>query len=208
MKLTIFGATGGTGKHLVRQALDAGHEVTAVVRDPSRLDVNDPRMHVEQRDVFDVAAITPTVEGRDAVVSALGSGDRAPTTVHTDGARSIMQAMRAGGVRRFVAVSAAGHTTEASDPLTMRLAQLFLKRFLKHPYADMVRMEKEIRASDLDWTIVRPPKLENRPHTGRYRTAINQHVQRYTIGRADLADGILRMLDDEQTVRAMVGIAS
>src|SRR5262252_3334727 len=106
MKVTIFGATGGTGRHLVQQACEAGHEVTAVVRDPARIGYRSPQLTVVTADAMDPVAIGPAVAGRDVVVSAIGSRDgRAPTTVHTDSSTSIIEAMRGAGTRRLIVVS-------------------------------------------------------------------------------------------------------
>ena len=145
MRLAIFGATGGIGTEVVRQALDAGHGVVAVVREPSRLAVPGP--DVVQADVMDPEAITPAVAAADAVVSALGPRGTAPTTVCSDGIRSIIRAMDKTGVRRLVAVSANGAFVEEGDgPVTRLIAKPILRRLLRHGFADLRRMEQEIRA--------------------------------------------------------------
>src|SRR5437870_784751 len=105
MKLTVFGASGGIGTELVRQGLDAGHHVTAVVRETSRLAVEPhPNLKVVVADVMDPVAIAPAMAGREAVLSALGTRVSGPTTVNSDGARSIIQAMQDAGVRRLLMV--------------------------------------------------------------------------------------------------------
>ncbi|MCO6005809.1 SDR family oxidoreductase [Actinoallomurus purpureus] len=210
MRLTIFGASGGTGTRLVRQALERGHEVTAVVRDPARLAVPaHDRLTVVTADVMDPAAIEPAVAGADAVVSALGHRDTGPTTVCQDGARSIIEAMSKAGVRRFLMVSAAGFVTDAGDgPVTRYVAKPILQRILRHAFADMRRAEEEVRDSDLDWTIVRPPRLIDKEGTGRYRTAIDLNVRGgIQISRADLATGLLDLVPDDSVVRRHVSIA-
>src|SRR5438093_7382938 len=120
MKLTVFGATGGTGRHTVSQALAAGHHVTAVVRDPARLGVTDhPQLDVVTADVMDPDAIVTALAGRDAAVSALGAHGRGPTTVCSAGVASIIAAMRAVAVRRLVVVTASGPFTDEGDgPVT------------------------------------------------------------------------------------------
>ena len=122
--------------------------------------------------------------------------------------RNIIQAMRTTGVRRLVAVSAAPLSGDDGDTLPSRLLLTPLLWALLRPvYADMARMEDEIRQSGLDWTIVRPPRLTDKPPTGRYRTALNRGVRGgYTISRADLASAILTLLDDPTSIRAAVGI--
>ncbi|MEV0399049.1 SDR family oxidoreductase [Actinoallomurus sp. NPDC050550] len=211
MRLTIFGASGGTGTQLVRQALERGHEVTAVVRDPARLDVAaHDRLKVVTADVMDPAAIEPAVADADAVVSALGPRESGPTTVSQDGARSIIAAMGKAGARRFIMISAAGMVVDAGDgPVTRYVAKPILKRVLRHGFADMGRAEEEVRDSGLDWTIARPPMLTDKEGTGRYRTATDLNVRGgIRISRADLATGILAMLSDDATVRRHIGIAN
>jgi putative NADH-flavin reductase len=212
VKLAIFGATGGTGGHLVRQALQAGHEVTAVVRDPARLPAEaHPRLAVVRADISDPGAVAAAVTGRDAVVSALGSRDaRKPTTVCTDGARSIIQAMQEAGTVRLIVVSASGLAAGDDDgPLTRLVVKPILQAVFRHPFADMRGMEEEVRGSGLEWTIVRPPRLTDGPHTGVYRSAVDRNVRGgFRISRADLADCILRLLNDPDSVRSVISIGS
>jgi putative NADH-flavin reductase len=228
MKLTVFGATGGTGTYLVEQALAAGHEVTAVVRDPARLrvadgsrvtaDVGAPaqpggpgrRLRVVTADVMDPAAITEAVTEADAVVCALGPHGAGHTTVIQDGHRSIIAAMRRAGSRRLLSVSGSIAADDGEGP-TMRYLVKPLARatFLRHVCADMRAAEAEVRASGLDWTIVRPPRLLDRPARGSYRTALDRNLPRgLTIPRADLAAGLMAMLADPATIHRHVGIAS
>lgn len=212
MRLTIFGATGGTGVLALRRALDAGHEVTAVVRDPAGLP-SDLRAcaDVVQADVMDPAAIEEAVKGRDAVLSALGSREgRAPTSVCADGARSILTAMAATGTDRFVLVSASGlHAGPGDDPFTRFVVKpLVLGRLLKHAFADMRAAEEVTRTSGLRWTIVRPPRLTNGAGNGRYRKAVDRNVLGgASIARADLAIALLDIVDDPATVEHVISVS-
>ncbi|APU12759.1 putative NADH-flavin reductase [Actinoalloteichus sp. GBA129-24] len=211
MKITVLGATGGTGLEVVGQACAAGHDVIAVVRDPAGITLVHPRLTVVRADAMDTAALRPAVAGRDAVVSTLGSrAGRAPTTVCTDGITAAITAMRAEGVRRLVAVSASGLATEGDDLLTRVLAKPILQRVLRHTFADMTAMEEVMRATpDLDWTIIRPPMLTNGPRSEPYRSAVDRNVPRgYRISRANLADCILRCLSERAPLAASVAIAS
>ena len=207
MRLTVFGATGGIGTQVVRQALDAGHEVVAVVRDPARLPVPArPELRVTSADVMDPEAIGPAVEGADAVVSALGPRRGGPVTVCSDGVRSILQAMEKTGVRRIVVVSASGFFTEPDDALINRLiAKPLLQRILREGAADIRRMEQDVRASTAEWTLMRPPRLTNGASRGRYRTMIDRNIG-MSISRADVADAILNALGNPATVSHTVGI--
>jgi putative NADH-flavin reductase len=207
--LLVIGATRHTGKHVVQQALAAGHTVTALARDPARIDMQHERLRVVRGDVLDPATLAPAVVGCDAVASSLGatSAYRAPTTLYSDGMRNIIQAMRGVGVTRLIAVTAAPLGPDEDDTLPIRVLNKVMWAFIKEVYSDMGRMEDVIRTSGLDWTILRPPKLTNRPPTGHYRSAINHGVRGgYTIGRADLAGAILKLLDDPTAIHAAIGI--
>jgi len=211
MKLTIFGATGATGTSLTEQALAAGHEVTAVVREAGRLAVPaDPRLRIVTADVMDAASIAPAVEGADAVVSTIGPRGTGPTTVIRDSVRSIVAAMEKTGARRFVQVSGS-IVADEGESLYMRylVKPLARRTFLRDVCADMRAGEEEIRGSGLDWTIVRPPALTAKPATGTYRMAIDRNLPHgFQVSRADLAACMLALLDDPATVHRHVAIAN
>jgi putative NADH-flavin reductase len=208
MRITLFGATGGTGRQFIQQASAAGHDVTAVVRDPDRLAESHPRLQVLRADVMDPVAIESAVADRDAVVSAIGSrAGRVPTTVCADSATSIIMAMRSAGVRRLVVVSAGTLTTEGDGPLMRLVMKPLLGKLLEHTILDKRRMEEIVRASGLDWTILRPPMLTDAPHTGVYRSAINRNVRgALRVSRADVADCVLRCLTDHAAINAAISI--
>jgi putative NADH-flavin reductase len=205
MKLTVFGATGGTGAEVVRQALGQGHEVTAVVRDPARLDVPaQDRLEVVTANVFAPDELVPAVSGREAVLSALGPRDRGPTTICRDGTSSIMSAMKTAGVRRLVVVSNSGMHTDGDGLFVRRIVKPILIRLLRDGYEDMRIMEDRVLASSLAWTVVRPPKLTNKPYTGRVTSGVHGNVRgSFTITRADLAAYVLRAAQDD----ALIGTA-
>ncbi|MEU8803541.1 NAD(P)H-binding protein [Spirillospora sp. NPDC048819] len=212
MRLTIFGATGGTGIRLVRRALGAGHEVTAVVRDPAGLPAElRAAANVVQADVMDSGAIEGTVKERDAVITAIGTREgREPTSVCADGARGIVGAMNATGGGRLLLVSGSGfHAGPGDDPLTRFVVKpLVLRRLLKHAFADMRDAEDVVRASGLDWTIVRPPRLTDGHGAGRYRKAVDRNVLGgFSIARADLAAALLDLADDPAAIGHVVGVA-
>jgi putative NADH-flavin reductase len=203
MKLTIFGATGPTGTELARQALDAGHEVTAVVRDPGRMIVPaQSRLHVVTADVMDPASISPAVTGADAVITAIGSHGLGPSTLRQDSTGSIMLAMDKAGARRLLFVSGSIVADEGESFYLRYLVKPVARRtFLRNTTADFVASEAEIRASDLDWTIFRPPSLNNKPASGSYRVAVDRSLPRcFAISRADLATCMLTTLGDTATI--------
>jgi uncharacterized protein YbjT (DUF2867 family) len=221
MKLTVFAATGRIGGHILDQALAAGHDVTAVARNPATLPAA-VRAVAADLAVVDPSALEPAVAGADAVLSGLGPRSRSDAGIASVGTRPIVQAMRATGVRRIVAVSAAPVATVASpgrphpprhDPgdgfLMRHLAAPALVAALRDVYADLALMEDVLRDSGLDWTAVRPPRLTNRPLTGAYRTALGRNLRHgLLVSRADVAHLMLAVLDRPETVGQTIGIAN
>ena len=209
MKIALFGATGRTGRQFLDQALRAGHEVKAVVRDPAGLP-EDAHLSVVVADVMDPDAIGRHLAKQDAVITAIGSRQpRKPTTVQADSTASIIDAMRSNGISRLVVVSNGGIVDTGDGPLTRYLAKPIVGRVLKHTWDDMRRMEELVRASGLEWTILRPPMLTDGPRTGSYRTAVESAVRGgIRLSRADLADGILRALADPTFVGTAVALAN
>jgi putative NADH-flavin reductase len=212
VKLLIFGPTGGTGAQLLTQALDAGHDVTVVARDPDRLSVGDQaRPAVITGDVLEPKTWKAAVSAHDAVLSCLGSRDRKhPTTVYSQGMATIIDAMRHAGARRVMCLSSAGLDIPPETPLPQRLVtRLLVQRLYRHGYADMNAMERIVTVSDTDWTIIRPPMLTNGPLTGRYRTAADRHLTNpKTLSRGDLAHYMLNHIEDRDTWQRTVEISS
>ncbi|MEX0173559.1 NAD(P)-dependent oxidoreductase [Streptomyces sp. LMG1-1-1.1] len=209
MKLTVFGATGGIGREIVRQALASGHEVTAVVRDPARLTVTGERLVVRQADLSDPDALREAVTGRDAVLSGLGARSRADAGVAARLTRSVLTAMEVEDVRRLLVVSAAplGPVPDGQALLDKAVLAI-INSVLKDVYADLRVMESDLAASAADWTSVRPPKLTDKRLTGRYRTVVGGTPPRgRSLARADVAHAMLAMIDDRATVRQGVGVA-
>ena len=206
MRLLVLGASGATGREIVRQALGHGHEVTALVRDPSRFAAADPHLRVVVGDATDASAIATAVEGQDAVASALGAHGERPVHVYSDGIANTIHAMTARGIRRLVVVSAAYAGGSAGLPLALRLQG-------RAPGAsamreDMERMEGDVQLSDLDWTIVRAAALSNGPLTGVYRTVENAAVPGgRRISRADLAALVLKCAEGSHFLRRTVAVA-
>lgn len=211
VNLTVFGASGATGTCLVSQALDAGHEVVAVVRDPARMRVPaQPRLRVIAADVMDPASIAPAVADGGAVITSIAPHGTGPSTLRQDSTRSIMQAMGKAGARRLLFVSGSVVSDEGESPyLRYLLKPLVRHTFLRNVTADFVATEAEIRATDLDWTIFRPPSLTDKPARGTYRVAVDRNLPRcFTISRADLAACMVSVLDDPATIHQHLCVAS
>ncbi|WPO72049.1 MULTISPECIES: NAD(P)H-binding protein [unclassified Streptomyces] len=209
MKLTVFGATGGIGGEIVRQALMAGHQVTAVVRDPARLAAEGEGLEVFRADLRDAEALRAAVTGRDAALSGLGARKRSDAGIAAELTRSVVRALEAEGVRRLLVVSAAPVGPPAErQPLVDKVVGLVVSAVLKDVYVDLRAMEAELARSATDWTSVRPPRLQDKPVTGVYRKVVGGTPRsgRF-IGRADVAHAMLAMIDDPSTVKQGVGVA-
>lgn len=194
MRLAIFGATGGTGLELTRQALEHGHSARVLVRDPNRMPLVNANMRVVLGNVRERESVTKTILGSDAVLSCLGSRNLLRNTrVVSEGTRSILDVMRQHGVRRLVVESAFGageSLAQAGLPERLIFATL-----LRAPYQDKNIMEPEIRASGLEWTLLRPTRLTNGPQTGRYTVETSPPGSK-SVSRADVAAAMLRAVEE------------
>jgi putative NADH-flavin reductase len=204
MKLIIFGATGGTGRQCVDQALAQGHQVTAFVRQSAALTVQHPDLTIIQGDITDQDAVQRAIPGHDVVISALGT--RGGPAVLPEGTRNILEAMASQSVRRSLWVSSFG----AGDSLQQMgwLSQtLIVKGLLRQAIQEKNAQEQIILASGGDWIIARPGGLTDGPLTGAYRvTGPGDKVGRPSISRADVADFMLKNLTDDRYVRKAVGL--
>ena len=201
MKVVIFGASGGTGRELLRQGLDAGHEVTAFVRDPAKLEVSHERLRVVRGDVKDAAAVAQAVAGQDAVLSALGPS-KPDFNSMTVGARHILEAMTRHGVRRLVTLTGAG-VPDANDRPTLlhHVISFLLKRISPRVLEDATRHVEQMRASDVDWTIVRAGRLTDGPKTGDVKVGWVGTGPKPFVSRADAAAFMLREVGERRHVR-------
>ena len=202
-RLLILGATGGIGRALTDQAIERGHQVTAFVRSPEKLGAPRDGVTARKGDPRNADELRDALTGHDAVLSALGPPGPGPTTINRDCARSTVAAMHAAGVRRLLIVSVAvlfEHQGVASWILRNTL--------LRNVAEDAGEMERIVTASDLDWTIVRPPRLTNGPLTGRYRIEDDRMPRGgSSVSRADVAHFLLDELERGAHVRRMVGMA-
>lgn len=192
MQVVVFGATGGTGRELVKQALGHGHTVRAFVRNADKLKLVHHRLEVVQGDVADARSVEGAIDGTEAVLSALGVTERKPNTILSDGVGNLLQAMRKKKVQRLVFVSSLG-VGDSKGQLGPVYNWIVLPTLLKNVFADKEKAEELIRASKAEWTIVRPGRLTGGNLTGRYRAGPDAAKKKWfpRIARADLADFIL-----------------
>jgi putative NADH-flavin reductase len=199
MKIIVFGATGGTGKLIVSQALAKGHSVTAFVRSPEGL-TPDPHLRVIQGDLFDLATVVDAVRGHRAVLSALGARSRQKADILANALPVMLEAMRQEYVTRLIVLGASGVQRDHGkyqNALTNMAIWVAKKTVLKHPFVDQAALERLLAASDVDYTIVRAPRLLDGPFTGTYRVLPDALPPgALSISRADVADFMLQQLTD------------
>ena len=201
MNLLIFGASGGTGRYLVEQALAAGHHVTAFTRRPEKITTQHPNLKVIEGNLQNYDSVAAAMPGHDAVLSALGVYLFHKNTVLSDGTRNIIRAMEAHNIKRFVCETAIG-IGDTRDQLGLFVEFIFYPLVLRHFFPDKERQELAIRQSKLDWVIVRPGRLTNGKQTGQYRHGFGPHekIKGY-VSRADTAEFMLRQLTDDAYLR-------
>jgi len=204
MKLTIFGSTGGTGRQIVAQALEQGHDVTAFARSPEKLDQKHEKLKVVQGNVLDFASLERAIQGQDVVLCTLGLPPMDKSNLRANGTKNIIRAMEKTGVKRFICQSSAG-VGDSSDTLPFLMKYLIVPFMLRRSFADHEIQENYIKESQLDWIIVRPAALTDGEHTGSYQhgyTADNKTVTN-KISRADTADFMLKQLADNSYLHKM-----
>ena len=212
MKVAVFGATGGTGRAVIRTLLAAGHRVTALARNPARLAAA-PGLSVLAGDVMNPADVAPAIAGQDGVVISLGNSQNAlalrlgakrhtPPDVCEVGTRHIIAAMQAASVARLVCVTAfgVGDTRDILPPMY----RLFYRLLLSEHMADKEKQESLIKASGLEWTLVQPVGLTNGPATGRWLASATGEVRQQRVSREDLAACIVAALLENRYPRQSV----
>jgi putative NADH-flavin reductase len=208
MRIVVLGATGGTGIEIVRHGVERGHSITALVRAPERLAPFQNRITVRKGDLLDRSALELAVKGHDALIS--GFGPRVPIA---PGDRDLLQrfaivltgAMQGAGVKRLVIISTAFLFKDALLPP----AYLFGRLFFGGVVRDATAMEEVLQQSVLDWTLVRPPQLTDKPHTGKYRVR-EGHLPRFgfAVPRSDVAEYMVKAAENHSTIRKVIGVSA
>jgi putative NADH-flavin reductase len=208
MKLLVLGATGGTGLEIVRQALDRGHSLTALVRSLDRLKPFWSRMTVKEGNLLKSEALQQVLQGQDAVVSAFGPRlpvSKADAHLLEQFADALTDAMLRTTVKRVVVESVAFLFKDSVVPPAYLLGRLLFPRIV----ADASAMEHIFAESELEWTMVRPPELTDKPYTGKYRVR-EGHLPRFgfKISRADAADFMIKAVENHALSRKVVGVSN
>lgn len=208
-RILIIGATGGTGRHLVTQALERGLTVTVVVRDPSKLRINHERLAVIQGDVLDPSSLEPAMRDQEAVVSALGHKRFFyPTRILSRGTGNILRAMELQGVNRLICMSSLG-IGDSAGYMGLYYTLFVIPFILPFYFWDKTRQEKIITESGLDWIIVRPGLLTNGSRRGRvhHGGSVGSFIWTVRVSRADVAAFMLDQLGSTRYLRTAVGVA-
>jgi putative NADH-flavin reductase len=214
-KLRVFvaGANGGIGRQVVEQALTAGHRVRALVRNPANLPLVHPNLEIVKGDLLQPGSFESYLENIEVVISAIGIkggmfGDK-PTILYSQGNANLLAAMKNKGARRAFFISASAIDISPVLPSFVRFVEKYIvQKLLRHMYADIRIMEKIIKDSDTSWTIIRPPRLTDKPATGQYRIAINEWLKNcLSISRADVAHFMIHNMSNATTTHATIEIS-
>ena len=207
MRIAVFGGTGGTGRQIIEQALELGMEVRALLRTPGKLTIRDERLEVIEGSALDGPAVSETIRGTQAVLSALGTDRLGKTTIYSDSIARIIQGMTEHEVKRILCVGAVGMEPGKSANMPL-FGNFIINLLLKHTLRDMYAMQRKLEETDLSWTMMWPPRLSDGPLLGVYRVVANQALKKGSvISRADLAHFIVRHIDDAEYFRSKVAIA-
>ena len=204
MKIVVFGASRGVGLQVVKQALERGHLVTAFVRSPDTFEVNHGNLRVCQGNSMDETTVDNAVTGHEAVISALGPTHPPVAHMMETSAKNIVAGMKTHGVRRLISTTGAGVRQPEDQPQWIdHLIGFLLYLVAKDVVRDSAENVRVIQASDLDWTVVRFPRLTDGEHTGNYRVGFVSKTSSTQISRADAADFVLQELTEQKWLRKL-----
>jgi putative NADH-flavin reductase len=209
MKITVLGSTGGTGQQLIHQALERGYHVRAVARSPENIKVVHTKLTISQGDVFDLSSLKSAFQGQDAIIFSVGISGiwkaRKPVNLYSQGIKNTVKTMEEMEVKRLIAITSAGIEDVPGDPFIYR--RIIKPLFLKNVYRDMLIMEDYLSKADINWTIVRPPRLTNGPLTKMYRQSKVNFSDDKELSRADLAHFILNEIEVNDYEKSVVAVS-
>lgn len=206
MKIIVFGASGTIGQHVIKQALDDGHQVTAFARDISKISVTHEKLSKVAGDVMNPVSVDSAIPGHDVVLVVLGAGRKGG--VRATGTRNVIQAMKAHDMKRLICQSSLG-VGDSRINLNFFWKYIMFGLLLRPAYADHELQEQYVRKSELDWTIVRPGAFTDGARTGEYRHGIFAVEDRpaLKISRADVAEFLLKQLADLRYLHQAPGLS-
>ena len=205
--IVVIGANGGIGRQTVELALQYGYLVTAIVRNPDNLNLTHDNLTVVKGDIMNPETFKERLKNADAVISAVGKSSFKVTDLYSLGNQRLLSVMPQD--KHIFFISASGLEVNPTHSFIVRFATRYiLQKLLKNMYADLERMEAMIKSTDLNWTIMRPPRLIDKPVTGKYRFSIDRALNNgLTISRADLAHYMLNNISNEAIYRKTVEVA-
>ena len=209
MKVIVFGATGSVGHLAVEELLNAGHDVTAFARSPERLDLSHPKLTLAAGDALNGDDVSKAVAGHDAAVITLGSGMSRKSLIRSEGTMNVINAMQAHGVRRLICQSTLG-AHESWSNLNFFWKRIMFGALLRPVFQDHELQESLVRASGLDWTIVRPGAFTDGAATGAFKEGFPPSERKLTlkIARADVAAFLTRQVCDVAYLGRAVAISN
>ena len=208
MNVIIFGATGQIGEEVTRQALDAGHEVTAFARNPQQLEVDHPRLRRRAGDAYDAKSVAGAVEGHEAVVITLGTGKSRKNTLRSEGTRNVVNAMRQHDVDRLVCQTTLG-CQETWGQLNFFWKRIMFGAAIRPVFKDHETQERVVQTSELDWTIVRPSAFTDRPGDEELLVGFppTQRGLAFTVAKSEVAAFIVGQLESRSYIRKAVSLS-
>ncbi len=209
MKVIVFGATGSVGKLVTDELLQHGHEVTAFARNPQALGRSAPDLHIWAGDAMDVQSVADAIKGHDAVVVTLGAGMNRKSKIRSQGTLNVIRGMQSHGVRRLICQSTLG-AHESWGNLNFFWKRIMFGALLRPVFQDHELQECLVRASGLDWTIVRPSAFDDGPATGNFREDFDRSERQLTlkISRGDIAAFLMRQVTEFKYLHRAVGISN
>src|SRR5476651_421511 len=206
MNILIFGATGGTGRQLITQGLSQGHKITAFVRNPAKLSINNKNLLLVKGSVSIQENVEAAMQGQDVVISVLGSNASdslwKSNTIVSDAVKNIILGMKKKKVARLLFIASFGVNKKIFLP-----EKLFIRIFLRNVFADILKQQMLIEQSELDWTIAHPARLVDSPKTGNYKVSEDLPIGLFSnVSRSDVADFLLKNLNSTRYHRKIVTI--
>ena len=206
-RIIIFGATGGTGKELVKQALESGNRVTAFARTPQKMKVSHNNLKIVQGDVLNYLDVLNAVDNQDVIFCNLGMPASDKSTLRADGTANIVKAMEEKGIKRLVCQTSLGFA-DSKEVLPWHMKYIIVPFILKNAFKDHELQESVIEKSNLDWTIVRPGNMTNGKLTKTYQHGFMPTEKiKLKVSRADVAHFMLTQIDSNEYLRKKVGIS-
>lgn len=205
--IVIFGATGGTGKQLVKQSLEKGYSVSAFLRTPKKLGITDKNLTIIKGDVLNYSDVLKAVSNHDAVICSLGIPASDKSTLRTDGTTNIVKAMKEKGIKRFICQTSLGFGN-SKEVLPWHMKYIIVPLILKNAFKDHELQESVIEKTKLDWTIVRPGNMTNGEITKTYKYGFKPTDKiKLKISRADVAHFMISQLKSNNHLHEKVGIS-